>query len=254
MSCFCPVSWILDGIRKETPIKILATTRAGRVVRQVLFTPKTINANQRRRGISVSKEDKKKANLKTSSDKLFMLVCANFSPGDWWVTLTYDDEHLPQTRQESQKPFRKFMRKFRKYRKDNGDVFKYVYCTQVTTENGGRRVHHHMITRWEDSEDRKKIEEFWEFGPIKKIVRLKDIEHIKTESYYMCREPRELGVYVPGEQMWTPSRGLDRPKPQFTVIDNDSVDINVPVGCRALDVPVQIPGYGGYKSILYEEL
>ena len=235
-------------------MKIISTIRAGNVVRQTLYTPRDPKPNQCRRGIGISKEDKKKANLKTSVDKLFMLVCANFSPGDWWVTLTYDDDHLPQTRQESQKPFRKFMRKFRKYRKDNGDSFKYVYCTQVTTENGGRRIHHHMIVRWEDDGDREEIKKFWEFGTISKVVRLKDIEHIQTEVNYMCREPRELGVYIPGEQMWTPSRGLVRPKPQFTIIDNDSVDISVPVGCRELDAPVQIPGYGGYKSILYEEL
>jgi hypothetical protein len=53
--------------------------------------------------------------------------------------------------------------------------------------------------------------------------------------------------------MWTASRGLVRPKPQYLTIDNDSVDINVPVGCTELSDPVQIPGYGGYKAILYYE-
>ena len=234
-------------------MKVISTLRAGRVVRQVLFTPREPNPNQRHSSIGLSKEDKKKANLKTSQEKLLMLVCANFSPGDWWITLTYDDEHLPQTRQEAQKPFRKFMRKFRKYRKDNREPFKYVYCTQVTTENGGRRVHHHMIMRWEDNDDREKIKELWEGGPISKIERLKDIKHIHTEVGYMCREPRELGVYMPGEQMWTASRGLIRPQPEIIRIDNDSIDINVPVGCEALDGTTQIPGYGGYKKIIYYE-
>lgn len=66
----------------------------------------------------------------------------------------------------------------------------------------------------------------------------------------MCREPRELGVYVPGEQMWTASRGLVRPKFEYTAIDNDAVDITVPVGCTQLSDPVQLPGYGGYKTII----
>lgn len=233
-------------------MKILSTLKAGRVIRQVLFAPKDPNPNQRRRAMSISKEDKQKANLKTSYEKLLMLLCANFSPGDWWITLSYNDDHLPQTREASKKPFRKFMRMFRKYRKSNDEPLKYVYCTQLTTRAGGRRLHHHMIMRWEDDSDRERIESLWECGYVK-IRKLKSFEEILDKARYMCREPRELGVYVPGEQMWTASRGLARPKPEYTTIDSDSIDISVPVGCTELSEPVQIPGYGGYKAIIYYE-
>ena len=234
-------------------MKVISTLRAGRVVRQVLFTPRTPSPNQRRRGISISKEDKQKANLKTSYEKLLMLMCANFSPGDWWITLSYDDDHLPADREASKKPFRKFMRSFRKYRKDHNDTLKYVYCTQLTTRAGGQRLHHHMVMQWEDDSDRERIEQLWEGGKVIYIRKLKSFEDIMDKAHYMCREPRELGVHVPGEQMWTASRGLVRPKPQYMTIDNDSIDINVPVGCTELSDPVQIPGYGGYKAIIYYE-
>ena len=75
-------------------MKILSTMRAGRVVRQSLYSPRDPNPNRRRSAISIPKEEKQRANLKTSYEKLLMLMCANFSPGDWWVTLTYDDDHL----------------------------------------------------------------------------------------------------------------------------------------------------------------
>lgn len=234
-------------------MKIISTLKAGRVVRQILYTPKDPNPNQHRRGISISKEDKQRANLKTSYEKLLMLVCANFSPGDWWVTLSYDDDHLPQTREESKKPFRKFIRNFRKYRKVNKEVLKYVYCTQLTTRAGGIRLHHHMILRWEDDSDKEQLYTLWEGGEIVYARKLKDFEDILDKAKYMCREPRELGVHVPGEQMWTASRGLIRPKPEYITVDSDSIDITVPVGCRSLSDPVQIPGYGGYKAILYYE-
>ena len=234
-------------------MKIISTLKAGRVVRQILYTPKDPNPNQHRRGISISKEDKQGANLKTSYEKLLMLVCANFSPGDWWVTLSYDDDHLPRTREESKKPFRKFIRNFRKYRKVNKEVLKYVYCTQLTTRAGGIRLHHHMILRWEDDSDKEQLYTLWEGGKIVYARKLKDFEDILDKAKYMCREPRELGVHVPGEQMWTASRGLIRPKPEYITVDSDSIDITVPVGCRSLSDPVQIPGYGGYKAILYYE-
>ena len=234
-------------------MKVISTLRAGRVVRQVLFTPREPNHNQRRRGISISKEDKQRANLKTSYEKLLMLMCANFSPGDWWITLSYDDDHLPADREASKKPFRKFMRAFRKYRKDNKESLKYVYCTQLTTKNGGRRLHHHMVMRWEDDADRDRIKALWDGGEIVYIRKLKSFDDILDKAHYMCREPRELGVHTPGEQMWTSSRGLIRPKPQYVTIDNDSSDIDIPVGCVKLQNPVEIPGYGGYKAILYYE-
>ena len=234
-------------------MKILSTMRAGRVIRQALYSPRDPNPNRRRRAISVSKEDKQRANLKTSYEKLLMLMCANFSPGDWWVTLTYDDEHLPATREEAQPCWRKFMRRYRKYRKKFNEPLQYVYCTQLTTRGGGIRLHHHLVLRWEDDSDEEKIRSLWEYGKIVHIRKLKSFEEILDKAHYMCREPRELGVYVPGEQMWTASRGLVRPKPEYTTIDSDALDISVPVGCTELSEPVQLPGYGGYKIIIYYE-
>ena len=234
-------------------MKILSTMRAGRVVRQALYSPRDPNPNNRRRAIGISKEDKQRANFKTSYEKLLMLMCANFSPGDWWVTLTYDDAHLPKSREESHKPFRKFMRKMRKYRKRNDEQLRYVYCTQLTTSSGELRLHHHMVMRWEDDSDKERIESLWEGGEIVYCRKLKDFDDILAKAHYMCREPRELGVHVPGEQIWTGSRGLIRPKFEYTTIDSDAVDINVPVGCTQLSEPVQLPGYGGYKTIIYYE-
>ena len=234
-------------------MKILSTMRAGRVVRQALYSPRDPNPNNRRRAIGISKEDKQRANFKTSYEKLLMLMCANFSPGDWWVTLTYDDAHLPKSREESHKPFRKFMRQMRKYRKRNDEQLRYVYCTQLTTSSGELRLHHHMVMRWEDDSDKERIESLWEGGEIVYCRKLKDFDDILAKAHYMCREPRELGVHVPGEQIWTGSRGLTRPKFEYTTIDNDAVDINVPVGCTQLSEPVQLPGYGGYKTIIYYE-
>lgn len=232
-------------------MKILSTIRAGRVVRQALYAPRDPSPNKRgRRSLSISKEDKQRANFKTSYEKLLMLVCANFEPGDWWVTLTYSDEYVPEHREASKKYWRKFMRNYRKYCKANKDPLLYVYCTQITTSNGGRRLHHHMILRFESDQDQEQMESLWEWGHIH-ARKLKDWDEILDKVHYMCREPRELGVYVPGEQMWTASRGLYRPKFEYTMLDNDSIDIAVPTGCTALSDPVQLPGYGGYKTIIY---
>ena len=110
-----------------------------------------------------------------------------------------------------------------------------------------------MIIRAEDDADADLIRQSWPYAKIVYIRKLKSYEDILDKVHYMCREPRELGVHVPGGQMWTASRGLIRPKAEFTTIDNDAVDISVPVGCTELSEPVQLPGYGGYKTIIYYE-
>ena len=234
-------------------MKILSTMRAGRVVRLALYSPRDPNPNTRRRAISIPKEEKKRANLKTSYEKALMLTCANFEPGDLWVTLSYRDADLPPDKDSSKKPWRKFMRLLRREYTKNGDPMKYIYCTQITTRDGGQRVHHHMIIKCYDDSDREIIKKCWLFGDVIYIRYLRDYDDILDKVHYMCREPRELGVQIPGEQMWTASRGLTRPKFEYKVIDNDSVDISVPTGCTALSDPLQLPGYGGYKALIYCE-
>ena len=171
-------------------MQILSPIRAGKVVLQALYTPRDPNPNRKRRAIGISKEDKQRANLKTSYEKLLMLMCANFSPGDWWVTLTYDDEHLPENREAAQPYWRKFMRWYRKYRKDNKEPLAYVYCTQLTTRGGGRRLHHHMVMRYEDDSDEEKIRSLWKWGEVVHIRKLKSVEEIldKEIGRASCRE------------------------------------------------------------------
>lgn len=231
-------------------MKILSTIRAGNVVRLALYSPRDAKPNTRRRSMGISKEDKNRANLKTSYEKLLMVVCANIEPGDYFVTFTYRNDCLPANRKEARPYWQKFMRPFRKYKKNNKDPLVYFYSTQMTTTGGGIRLHHHMLLRREDDHDEERIRSLWTFGWVD-IHRLRDWDDIIDKVHYMCREPRELGVKVPGERMWTPSRGVARPEMTFTTIDNDAVDITFPVGCTPLSDPVQIPGYGGYKSIIY---
>ena len=235
-------------------MKILSTMRAGRVVRLALYSPREKNPTGRRRTApTISREDKERANLRHSYEKLALRIFANFEPGDWWVTLTYRDEYRPPDRATSKPYWRKFIRQLRKARNANGETIKYIYCTQRTTSDGRLFLHHHMILRCEDVSDKELILNSWKWGDIKRCRHLRDMADLWSKAHYMCREPLELGVRVPGEQMWTPSRGLIQPQTTYTIIDSDNIDITVPVGCAELTAPTQLPDYGGYKSILYYE-
>lgn len=49
----------------------------------------------------LSSEAQKRMNAKYSYQKLELMLAANFLPGDLIVTLTYDDRHLPRSREEA---------------------------------------------------------------------------------------------------------------------------------------------------------
>ena len=72
---------------------------AGSLVKVVVYTvplprdPEHIRAAKSR----VSSAAQKAMNYRTAQGKLEMLLAANFGPKDLFVTLTYDDDHLPRT-------------------------------------------------------------------------------------------------------------------------------------------------------------
>lgn len=97
-------------------MKKLKTMRAGRLVRSVVYTapsrqPESLKPRGPRRQIST--EAQAKFNLSKSTDKLKRLIALNFPDGFWWVTLTYDDAHLPADRKAAGQIMRKFNRKLR---------------------------------------------------------------------------------------------------------------------------------------------
>ena len=77
--------------------KTLKQTRAGRLVCAVVYTTPTAGEGARTRGqkLRASAAAREKLNARTSFQKLERVIAANFDTGDLFVTLTYDDQHLP---------------------------------------------------------------------------------------------------------------------------------------------------------------
>ena len=83
--------------------KILKRTKAGRLVSAVLYTapasgdPPKARAQKQK----TSTWAREKLNARTSFQKLERKLAANFDNGDLFVTLTYDDKHLPKDRSQA---------------------------------------------------------------------------------------------------------------------------------------------------------
>ena len=229
------------------------TTRAGRLVRTVIYTVPMSKDPPRERAArrKISSEAQARLNVRTSRDKLELLLAANFGKGDLWVTTTYDDDHLPPTRAEARKRFKKFVAALRKARRLRGQDLRYVYCIQEILDDGSQRLHHHMILNGCGPEDLETIRSLWTYGSNNDINIIDDDQAVTAIATYMCHEPIEHGKPRIGEQMWTPSKGLTRPETVTVDIPEDDITLQAPAGAVTIENDGRRTEYGEYAYLKY---
>ena len=119
--------------------KTLKQVRAGRLVYAVVYTtPSALDPPkaraQKQRASTAARE---KLNARTSFQKLERTLAANFDNGDLYLTLTYDDKHLPEDREAAIRRIRSFLSKLRKARKARGQLLHYIYVTEGSSTGPG---------------------------------------------------------------------------------------------------------------------
>ena len=232
-------------------MKVYKTITAGRLRRSIVYTkPSRQEKQERGPRARISSQAQEKLNLRRSTDKLEALIAANFDEGFWWVTLTYDDAHLPVDRDGARKLLKKYLRKLRAIWKRKGAVLKYVYCIQEIQEDGSLRLHHHLILGRSDQDDFDTIKSLWEYGSNLDIQWLHSNDDITDKAIYMTHEPRDHGKPVKGEQTWTPSRGLNRPEEETMEVP-DEVTLEAPVGAQIVERDALRNEWGEYAFIKY---
>lgn len=233
-------------------MKRLKKITAGRLVRSVVYTvsrrtdPPAARAARQR----ITSAAQARLNIRTSRDKLEMLLACNFGDGDLWVTLTYDDDHLPPDREGARKILQKFIRQLRSIRKKRGEELHYIYCTQQILDDGTERLHHHMIINATGKDDFDDIRGLWTAGQNIKIAHLHGDDDITDKASYMCHEPVEHGKPKVGEQMWTPSRGLKRPEVETMDVPDD-ITLQAPAGATTIENDSLKNEYGDFAFIKY---
>lgn len=148
-------------------------------------------------------------NIKTACMRLEFLLYANFRPDDWFVTLTYDDEHLPPCYEAARKNQPAYFRKLRALRRARGLPFDYIYVMEG--QHGEHRIHHHFVTRRAPGDGRGTFADLWGKG----FVDLRTIDEFggyRALARYLTKEPRKTGRLRVGARMWTPSIGLIQPE------------------------------------------
>ena len=128
-----------------------------------------------------------------------LLAKSNFGSKDIHLTLSYDNDNLPDTPEEGEKRLRNYMRRLKRLYKANGKELKYIYVTEVSSKG---RVHHHLLIN--RGVDRDAIEKAWGHGwaNSKRI----QAEHGGIEALvcYLSKDPK-------GRKRYTSSRNLVKP-------------------------------------------
>lgn len=205
---------------------------------------------QRAQKQKASTAARERLNARTSFQKLERTLADNFDNGDLFVTLTYDDRHLPSDKTRAVRRVRTFLQKLRAARKARGQPLRYIYVTEGCCPGG--RLHHHLVIN-STGEDLEELRLLWTGGDNIEVRRLTfDREYTYEDlASYLTKEPREWGHPRVGERTWTPSLGLVRSEPE-TVEVPDMLTLTAPP--EALTVSKEGPivnGYGEWCWIKY---
>lgn len=232
--------------------KTLKQIKAGRLVCAVVYTTPSAGDSSKVRAEKqhASNEAREKLNARTSLEKLERVLAANFDSGDLYVTLTYDDKHLPPDRSAAVRRIRSFIPKLREARKARGEGLAYVYVTEGAYPGG--RLHHHMVLN-ATGDDIEELRAVWKYGANVEVRRLRfDEEYTYGDlASYLTKEPREWGHPKVGERTWTPAIGLRRPQQEtFNVPDN--LTLMAPPDAVSVEVQrSESNGFGSYSWIKY---
>lgn len=224
---------------------------AGRLVIGVSYSVASLQDGPRARAekLQYSSAARDAINLRCSCQKLEVILAANFTKRDLFVTLTYDDEHLPASRADAVGLLRRFLGKLRAIRKRRGQTLKYIYVTEQLSAEGGR-LHHHLVLSGTGA-DVEEIRSLWPHGSDLQVDPLEvggNDDSYGTVAKYMTKEPAALGKAEVGARNWTPSLGLLHPKPETEdMADNET--LCAPPEAYILSAPP--PLRGEYSEFVY---
>lgn len=186
-----------------------------------------------------------KYNRKTSARKFELMLAANFGRGDLVGTLTYDDEHLPDSRKGAERRFKYFRQKLAARYKALGKELVVFWSTEH--RHGDGRWHHHFVCT-ATGDDYDAIRAAWIYGGDIELkpLRLDGEKNYGTLAAYYSKEAREtLGL-----RSWSYTRNARKPVEDVERVD-DSVQLQPPKGVQVIErTSIETP-FGSFQYLRY---
>lgn len=228
------------------------TMICGRYRGVLVYDPVTINdilgstPHARSEKSKVTTEARKRINDKNKCKRLEILLYGNFTAHDYFITLTYDEQHTPANKKEARENLRKFFKQLRTTRSRRRQLLKYVYTTEG--KHGESRIHHHVIINAAGKNDIEDIISLWQYCATQGV----DVERLVSGAHDMSERAKYLTKEdkANGEQSYTGSRNLTRIETAGSWIEEDET-ITIPKGAELLRAEEKRNTYGYFKYIEY---
>ena len=194
-------------------------------------------AGKKKTGVTCQKQ--KNLNDKRSKRRFVQIAHANFGHGDYHISLTYNNAHLPLSLSEAEKAVHNYLNRVKRRMKKKGKELKWMLVTEYTPEeeDGQQmvlegmedkrtkpvRVHHHLIINGGLSRD--ELELLWSTTRINwnKIHDAGYCRSIDRIGFINCDrlQPDENGLeglanYInkrkKSARKWSTSQNLEKPK------------------------------------------
>lgn len=195
----------------------------------------------------------KYVNSRAQHSQLEFLLAANISQGDWFVTLTYDEAHLPDGWTRANTNMQLLCRKLRESRKPQKTIYFYNIERNHSSDDPqcSHRWHHHMVVSGDV--DIEALAKMWGRGHIDAHRIALDPDHTYGAlATYLLKESNEF----PGKRGWRSSRGLAKPETDTVIVDDDfTLQPPEDPGVMVLenDGP-QVTVYGRFQTLKFQAL
>lgn len=216
---------------------------AGPLVQEAVY--KTGRAEQRdgqrAKKRTATSDAQRLINARYSWQKLKLLLAANLIRGDIVGCLTFDDEHLPETRKTVENKFKWFRKKLAEARRARGQQL--VMFWTIEHRHGDGRWHIHIALNATGG-DYAEILRLWGQGEVElAALRVDKKKNYESLARYMCKESREKL----GQRSWSYTRGVKQPEVESFWVPDDTV-IRAP---RGTTVFADVRSRGEWQFIEY---
>lgn len=198
----------------------------------------------------LSSEAQQRMNRKYSYQKLELQLAANYLPGDLWVTVTYDDAHLPASRAKADACFKYFLKKLRQARGRKAQPVVH-WCTEHKHEHDDplqhRRWHHHFLVN-STGADYEMIRRCWIYGCNIDfdVLRIDKDRSYEALARYMTKEDKDR----PGLHSWSYTRNAKHPEMETFPVPDDT-PLQAPKGATVYEEASDRTEYGSYRYVKY---
>lgn len=228
---------------------------AGRYVAVVAYdqilasdTPRARQAKQK-----ASSHARQCLNYKAAWKNLQLLLLTNFSPGDLWICLSYDDRHLPAKPEAAQAEVRKYLDRLRRQARKTGADLRYIYNTETLNKDGSLRLHHHLLIG-AAGVSAETAASLWTLGDAE-VQRLGDDpmysdDFIELAQYLTKERFPDAPGRKPGKRGFIASKNLKRPTVESFLVE-DTMTITAPPGAKIVDQDHKDNEYGRFDYLLY---